>query len=254
MRLILILMCSVLLMSCAAQPVGNGNSSSGGRVGQNINAAAINVELGANYISTGDYRLADEKLQKALKQDPNSSVARWTYAILKEQLRQPKIAEQFYQKAIAINARDSRGHNAYASFLCRSERYQEANKHFEKALSDPLFNARASSNLSAGVCAMEIPDYELAKNYFTEVIRMSPTNRVAKYQMAKVHFLQKDYAAAQSFLRDFEEVSEHTAQSLWLAYRTERELGNVRIAKSYAKLLNEQFPSSLEAEKLARVN
>ena len=253
MRLIILMMCSIVLVSCTAQPVGN-TSGSNERVVQNKEAAAINVELGANYISTGDYRLADEKLQKAFKQDPNSSVARWTYAILQEQLKQPKVAEQYYKKAISINPNDSRGHNVYASFLCRHERYQEADKYFGKALSDPLFNGRASTNLNAGVCAMEIPDYTLAEKYFSEVIRINSGNRVALYQMAKLHFLQNEYATSQSYLRDFEEVSQHTAKSLWLAYRTEKELGNVRIAQSYAKLLTKQFPTSAEAELLARAN
>ena len=86
MRLIVIILSTVLLISCAAQPVSNSGGGSNERVAQNKEAAAINVELGANYISTGDYQLANEKLQKAFKQDPNSSVARWTYAILQEQL------------------------------------------------------------------------------------------------------------------------------------------------------------------------
>lgn len=254
MRIIVITLSTVLLISCAAQPVSNSGGGNNERVAQNKEAAAINVELGANYISTGDYQLANQKLQKAFKQDPNSSVARWTYAILQEQLNQPDAAETYYKKAIAINPSDSRGHNVYASFLCRHKRYQEATEHFNKALSNPLFNSRASSNLNAGVCAMEIPDYDLAKDYFAEVLRISPGNRVAIYQLAKLHFLQKDFATSQSYLRDFEEVSQHTAKSLWLAYRTERELGNARIAQSYAKLLTKQFPSSNEAEQLARVN
>ena len=101
---------------------------------------------------------------------------------------------------------------------------------------------------------MEIPDYRLAKGYFEEVLKLVPDNRVALYQMAKLHFLQQDYASAQSYIRDFEQVSQHTAESLWLAYRAERKLGNVRSAKSYAKLLTDSFPQSNEAAQLARIN
>ena len=139
-------------------------------------------------------------------------------------------------------------------FCVKQGRYLEADKHFQKALSDPLYKTRAAGNLNAGVCAMEIPNYGLAKGYFQEVIRLQPVNRVALYQMAKLHYLQQDYAGAQSFIRDFENISEHTAQSLWLAYRAERELGNVRSARSYANLLTNSFPQSNEAAQLARVN
>ena len=150
MRLILLLLVTLYLFACASQPTSNANNSDG-RVAQNKEAAAINIELGANYIANGEYEIAEEKLQRAFQQDPQSSVARWTYAILKEQLKQPKIAEIYYKEALKINPKDSKGQNGYASFLCRNGRYQEADRHFKKALSDPLFRARAATNLTAGV-------------------------------------------------------------------------------------------------------
>lgn len=254
MRVILIILVGMMLTSCATQPVERGSTDSNRRVARNPEAANLNVQLGANYIASGDYRLADEKLQKAFKQGPQSSVARWTYAILQEQLERPQAAEEYYKKALAINQNDSRGQYNYASFLCRHSRYQDADKHFKKALSDPLYNARVETNLTAGVCLMEIPDYMGAKNYFTEVLRIQPKHRVALYQISKAYFLQNDFAISQSYMRDFEEVSQHTSKSLWLAYRTERGLGNVKIAQSYAKLLTSQFPTSNEAEKLTQMN
>jgi type IV pilus assembly protein PilF len=243
-----------MLVSCATQTVSTSAASENKRIERNPEAAKINIQLGASYIASGEYQLADDKLKKAFKQDPNSSVARWTYAIMQEQLNQLETAELYYKKALAIDSTDSRGQYSYASFLCRNKRYQEADKYFEKALSNPLYQARETTSLSAGVCAMEIPDYQSAQKYFSEVIRLNPRNRVALYQMAKSHFLQDDFGASQSYLRDFEEVSQHTAQSLLLAYRTERGLGNNKIAQSYAKLLINQFPGSKESEQLVRLN
>jgi type IV pilus assembly protein PilF len=243
-----------MLVSCTTQSVNNSSNRNSERVEVNNEAAELNIQLGASYITSGDYQLADDKLQKAFKQDPNSSVARWTYAILQENLNQPESAELYYKEALKINPKDTRGQQNYASFLCRYGRYKEADVHFNKTLADPLFRKREAASLTAGVCAMEIPDYQAAQKYFSEVIRLNPKNRVALYQLAKSHFLQDDYAAAQSYMRDFEEASEHTSQSLLLAYRTERGLGNNRIAQSYAKLLNKQFPGSKEAEQLAGLN
>jgi len=253
MRAIVFIVFALMLASCATQS-GTSRNGNGERVERNSEAAKINIQLGANYIASGEYQLADDKLQKAFKQDPNSSVARWTYGILQEQLKQMETAELYYKKALSIDPTDAKGQYSYASFLCRNKRYQEADKHFRKTLSNPLYNAREVSSLNAGVCAMEIPDYQSAQNYFLEVIRLNPRSRVALYQLAKAHFLQDDFGKAQSYLRDFEEVSQHTAQSLLLAYRTEKGLGNTRIAQSYAKTLNKQFPGSKEAQQLARLN
>lgn len=254
MRLVLLIFLCIFVSACATQPATNNSASSNQRVAQNKEAAELNIQLGANYIASGEYQLADDKLKKAFKQDPQSSVARWTYAVLQEKLNQPKAADHYYKEALRINPSDSRGQQSYASFLCRSGRYLEADKHFTKALSDPLFNRREATSLTAGVCAMEIPDYLAAENHLKETLRINSRNRVALYQLAKLHFKQDNFAISQSYLRDFEEVSDHTAESLWLAYRTERGLGNVRIAQSYAKLLTKQFPGSKEAEQLARMN
>lgn len=252
MRFLGVIIISLLVSACATQQVVE--TSSNQNVSRNQDAAELNIQLGANYIANGEYQLADDKLTKAFKQDPQSSVARWTYAILQEKLNQPKAAEYYYKEAIQINPKDSRAQQNYASFLCRNRRYTEGEKYFVNALSNPLIANRESTSLTAGVCAMEIPDYRAAENHLKEVIRLNKRNRVALYQLAKLYFKQENYALSQTYLRDFEEVSNHTAESLWLAYQTERGLGNVRIAQSYAKLLNKQFPASKEAGLLARMN
>jgi len=254
MRFLGLIIICIIASACTTQPVVNSDSSGSHRTAPNKDAAELNIQLGANYIANGEYQLADDKLKKAFKQDPQSSVARWTYAILQEKLNQTKAAEFYYKEALRINVKDSRGQQNYASFLCRNKRYQEADTHFVKALSDPLFANREAASLTAGVCAMEIPDYVSADKHFNETLRVNDRNRVALYQLAKLNFKQDKFATSQSYLRDFEEVSVHTAESLWLAYQTERGLGNVRIAQSYAKLLSKQFPGSKEAEQLARMN
>ena len=256
MRIGLLVIVCVFAVACTTQPTVPTTAASSSTTSETANqrAAALNVELGARYIANGEHQLANDKLLKAMNQDPRSSSAHWTYALLQERLGQVAAADQYFQSALAINPNDSRGRNNYGAFLCKQGRYVEADKQFQKALADPLYKTRASGNLNAGVCAMEIPDYHLAKNYFAEVLKLQPSNRVALYQMAKLHFLQQEYASTQSYIRDFEQVSKHTAESLWLAYRAERELGNVRSARSYAKLLTDSFPKSNEAAQLARIN
>lgn len=253
MRLILILLMSTVLLSCAGKGL-NTDRGADSRIALNKEAAQINAQLGADYTAKGEYEMANDKLQRAMKQDPRSSMAHWTYAVLQEQLKQIKTAERHYKKALQIDASDAGAQNAYASFLCRQAHYQQADRHFQKALSDPLIRGRAAVALMAGICAMEIPDYPKAQGYFEQVNEAQPNNRVVLYQLAKLNFSQNNLPLAQAYLHAYEAVSAHTSQSLWLAYRLERQLGNARIAKSYADLLIKQFPASKEAEKLARAN
>ncbi|MEM7304582.1 MAG: type IV pilus biogenesis/stability protein PilW [Pseudomonadota bacterium] len=247
MRLIILSILSLTLISCGTQETRPGEEN----IKYNPKAAELNVQLGAQYIAQGEYKLADEKLQRAFKQDPKSSMARWTYAIMQEQLEQSDSADYYYREALKINPKDSQAQFNYGSFLCRQGKFMESEKYFSQAISDPLYSTKANANLNAGVCLMEVPDYDLAKSYFNETLRLQPNNRVAMYQLAKLNYLQGNHAQAQSYIRDFEDISEHTPISLWMAYQIESDLGNSKIANSYARKLVNEFPDSDEAKQLA---
>ena len=247
MRLVGLILVIQILISCGSQQTRRGDED----IKYNPKAAELNVQLGARYIEQGEYILADEKLQRALKQDPNSSMARWTYAIMQEKLEQPEAADKYYREALRINPKDSRAHYNYGSFLCRQGKYIESEKHFAKAIADPLYETKANANLNAGVCLMEVPDYALAQSYFNETLRLQPNNRIAMYQLAKLNYLLGNYAQAQSYIRDFEEISTHTPISLSMAYQIESKLGNQKIADSYARKLVNEFPESEEAKRIA---
>ena len=62
--------------------------------GANEKAAEINVQLGIKYFGKGEFKLADEKLRRALKQDPRSATAHWVFALLQERLGEDAEAEK----------------------------------------------------------------------------------------------------------------------------------------------------------------
>lgn len=250
MRIIIYLLIMMLLSSCTTQPKGETNAV---RAEKNIEAAALNTDLGAKYLSNGDYQLAEDKLLRALKQNPNHAPTHWTYALLQERLGRFDLAEEYFRSALTLDANDSRGKNNFGTFLCKQKRYREADEYFKQALTDPLYPSKASANLNAGVCAMEIPDYALAEGYFQSVLDLQPGNRVALYQMAKVHYLKDALIEARGYIKGFERISQHTPESLWLAYRIEKGLGNSPEADTYARRLEQTFPTSKEADQLAQI-
>lgn len=250
MRVIIYLLMIMLSISCTSQPKGQ---TSAVRAEKNSEAAALNTDLGAKYLSNGDYQLAEDKLLRALKQNPNHAPTHWTYALLQERLGRYELAEQYFRSALVLDANDSKGKNNFGTFLCKQKRYQEADEYFKQALSDPLYASKVSANLNAGVCAMEIPEYSLAENYFQSVLDLEPGNRVALYQMAKAHFSVDALIEARGYIKGFERVSQHTSKSLWLAYRIEKGLGNTPEANTYARRLEQTFPTSKEADQLAQV-
>ena len=119
MRIALIMIVCALLAACAAQSTVPTQGNVGTET-KSQTAAALNVELGATYIGNGDYQLADKKLRKAMQQDPRSSSAHWTFALLHERLGQIQAAELYYKKALSLNPNDSRGQNNFGAFLCKT--------------------------------------------------------------------------------------------------------------------------------------
>ena len=250
MRIVICLLVCMLLISCTTQPAGQ---TSAVRAEKNIEAAALNTDLGAKYLANGDHQLSEDKLSRALEQNPNYAPAHWTYALLQERLGRFDLAEKYFRSAIKLDPSDSRGKNNFGTFLCKQKRYQEADEFFKQALDDPLYPFKSSANINAGVCAMAIPAYPLAEGYFQSVLDLDPGNRVALYQMGKLHFETDSLIEARGYLKGFERVSQHTSESLWLAYRIEKGLGNSLEANTYARRLEQTFPTSREANQLAKI-
>ena len=244
-NLFLIGLVSLILSACTTTSSNDVSS------GTNQKASAINVQLGVNYLRQGELKLADEKLRRAIKQDPNSSTAHWVFALLQERLGEENVAEKHFRKAISIDPKDSKAHNNYGTFLCNQDRVLEAEKEFLRAVEDPLYAEAASAYANAGICVLKIPDKIAAEEYFQKSLNINPEHRSALIQMAKLSFERKEFSQTSSYIQRFEKVSKHNSESLWIAFQSETNLGHEAKADDYANMLKKLYPSSQEARLLA---
>ena len=219
--------------------------------GRKHEAAEINTQLGARYLSQGDFVQADKKLTRALDQDPSYPTAHWVYALLQERLGEFDKAEKHYRKAISLDPKDSKAHNNFGTFLCNQNRYKEAEKEFLTAIGNPLYQQADSAFVNAGLCMLKVPNKKKAVEYFKKALRINPDHRSGNYQMAIVSFEDEEFDLTTHYIQRFEKVGKHNAQSLWIAYQAEITLGNKAKAEDYATQLKKQFPASEEARLLA---
>ena len=217
----------------------------------NKKAAEINTQLGVNYLGRGELVLADEKLRRALKQDPRSSTTHWVFALLQERLGENADAEKHFRKAISLNPKDSRAHNNYGAFLCNQDRIPEAEKEFLLAIENPLYAQAASAYANAGICVLKIPDKVAAEEYFQKSLNINPTQRSSLIQMAKLSFERNEFEQTSYYIQSYEKVGRHSSESLWIAFQSETNLGNKAKANDYADRLKKLYPSSQEARLLA---
>lgn len=204
-------------------------------------AAEYNARLGAEYTHKGRLNLANEKLLKALEQNPRSADAHHYYAILQQKLGETKKADLHFRTAMKLNPKDPQLLNNYGSHLCKNGHYAEASKHFMAALDDPLYTTPEFAYTNAGICIKQSGDTTQAEKYFRKALEVKPTFGSALYQMAKLKYEQGDDARAQAFLQRYHETNRETAESLDLCVTINSRLGDLETAGQCSNRLAGNF-------------
>jgi len=215
-------------------------------------ASTTNVQLAIGYLKKGNLEVAEEKVKRALTLNWKNPDAHTAAAFVYDALLKPDIADKHYQYAIEFAPESGANYNNYGAFLCKQGRWKESVEYFVKAANTPRYPTPAYALENAGACAKQIPDVALAENYLRQALKTNPKLPTALLEMAKISFSKNKDLSVRAYLQRYEEVAQHTAQSLWLGIQSERRLGNQQAAARYAKLLQTQFPDSSEFKRLLK--
>ncbi len=206
-------------------------------------SAEINARLGLAYMQQGSFEIALEKLQRAIRQDPEQVAAHHYIAELYRQLKSPDDAQFHYKTALELTPKDFSLNNNYGVFLCDQKDYEAAEKRFLMAVNTaPVYKPRHEFYENLAQCMMRKPDYTRAEKYFRIVLEADPRMPITLYQMARLTFNAEKYLRARAFFQRFTEVSTQTAETLWLGIQIERKLGDTTTADEYARQLKVNFP------------
>ena len=212
--------------------------------------AETHVMLGASYLQRGQLNVAKEELEKALKEMPDNSQANNIMAVLQWRLNKYDEADRLFRKALDKDADNSSAHHNYGAFLCDRGKLDAGVRHFDAAAGDALYPYTAEVNLNAGVCLMKKPAPAAAEKYFREALRINPKLPSALYQMARLSANSGQRLSARGFIERYFQSADDTPESLLLAVKIERVLGNKNAEASYALRLRSKFPTSPEAGQL----
>jgi type IV pilus assembly protein PilF len=210
----------------------------------------VNLQLGSEYFRRGQLDFAIEKFSKALKINPDHSQANNLMAILKWRLKEYDEAERHFRRAVKTETGNPAAHHNYGAFLCDRGKIKKAVEYLEKAALDPLYDGTAEAYQNAGICLMKKPAPMEAEKYFRSALAINSKLPSALYEMAKISFDTGRTHSARGFIQRYFHTADDTPESLWLAVRIERALKNKDEAASYAVRLRGKFPNSPEAIKL----
>ena len=214
-------------------------------------ASTYNTQLGISYLREGDIPLAKEKLDRALKENPENPEVHSARAMLFDRMREPAQADNEFKEALRLAPNDPDVNNNYAVYLCQTGRATEGVKRFEVVARNALYRTPWVAYTNAGVCLRTAKrDPEAIRN-FRQALSIRPNFAEAAYQLGDLELQQGNLVDARaqvdSYLGNFDE----TPDLLLLGVRVARAQNDRVAAALYSRKLRLDFPSSAQAKALA---
>jgi type IV pilus assembly protein PilF len=208
--------------------------------------AKAHTELAAAYYELGNMAVALDELRVAVSADPNYAPAYNVLGLVHMDLKENKEAQTSFERALQIAPNDPDANHNYGWFLCQTGREQAASKFFQAAVRNPLYSTPQRSYTLAGVCAMRNNDDATALDNFERALRVDANYLSAVLPLAQLRYRRNELDQAKRLVAQFNRAVEPTAESLWLALRIERKLGDRSAESLFADQLRRRYPGTPE--------
>ncbi len=223
-----------------------------GEPGDPRNRAKVHTDLAALYYGRGNMAIALEELRMATAADSSYATAYSIFGLVYTDLRENQLAQQNFERALRLAPTDPDINHNFGWFLCQTKRENEAIKYFMQAVRNPLYPAPWRSYSAAGVCAMRVNNMKDAENYLLIALKQEPNDLGSLLPLGEIRYRQGNLDEARRLVSRFNKLVEPTSESLWLALRIERKLGERLAEASFANQLRRRFSSSREYQLLQR--
>jgi len=250
--------CIAGLFGCAGVPLSGdipGATDSGAIIGEVAGSrerARIHTELASTYYQRGNLGVALAEARTAIAADSGYAPAFNVLGLVYGDLRENDLAVEAFERSLSLNPDDPDANHNYAWFLCEHKREQEAIRYFLRAIRYPLYATPQKSYVMAAVCAQRVNNERDAAEYLERALRLDPNYYPALINLAQIKFKRGELDVARSLVGRYNKIAEPTAESLWLALRIERKLGDPSGVSSYANQLRRRFPGSKEYQELQK--
>lgn len=210
--------------------------------------AATRMELAAAYFGRGQASDALDQVKMALQAKPNSPNAYDLRGLIYAALGDPEKAEESFRRAAQLAPHDGDLMHNYGWFLCQQRRYADADAQFALTLAEPSYRSGARTLLAQGVCQARAGKMADAEHTLSHAYELDPANPTTAVNLTEVLYRSGQYERARFYIRRVNTKQElATAQTLWLAARIERKLGQEEQVQAMGAQLRDRFPQSPEA-------
>lgn len=240
-----------LPLPAAAQGAGERSTSSDESDPQR--RARIRMQLASSYYADGQLATALDQVKLALAAIPDLPEAYNLRGLIYAALGDDALAAESFRRALDLRPQDGDTLHNFGFFLCQRGRYAEAETYFDRALNAPQYRSSSRTLLVQGVCQSRGGDLARAEATLTRAYELDAGNPATAVNLADVLYRKGEFERARFYVRRVNGQTElQNAESLWLAARIERKLGNDSGARDFGNQLRDRYPQSREAAAFGR--
>src|SRR5437899_9701790 len=114
------------------------------------------------------------------------------------------------------------------------------------AVRHPLYATPQKSYAMAATCALRKNNERDAEDYLERALKLDPNYYPALINLGRIKYRRGELDAARNLVGRYNKLAEPTAESLWLALRIERRLGDSVAVAGDGDQLRRPFPGSNE--------
>ena len=210
--------------------------------------ANTRMELAAAYFGRGQATDALDQVKMALQAKPDNPNAYSLRGLIYGALGDAEKADESFRRAQQLAPHDGDLMQNYGWFLCQQRRYADADAQFTLTLAEPSYRQPARTLLAQGVCQARAGKLADAEHTLSHAYELDPANPTTAVNLTEVLYRNGQYERARFYIRRVNTKQElASAQTLWLAARIERKLGQEEQVQAMGAQLRNRFPQSPEA-------
>jgi type IV pilus assembly protein PilF len=214
-------------------------------------AGRINARLAMEYLKRDQLKVAQEKIEKALVQNPRDVNVQLSAGLVYERLRENRTAEKHFRQAVKVAPDSPEAQNALGAYFCRNKQQAKGEEMFVKAANNPLYRTPFVAYTNAGVCARSAGQLERAERYLRQALTAQVDYPETYAQLAGVLHERGNNLHARAFVERYLAVAPATADMLLLGYNIEVAMKDQSAAAGFKSRLEKEFPDSEQARRVA---
>ncbi|NEX17090.1 MAG: type IV pilus biogenesis/stability protein PilW [Halochromatium sp.] len=244
--LALVLILSLTVAGCA----GGFGFKKRSEVPEGESPADLYVDLATEYIQRGQLDTALGRAKQAVEADRKSPRAHYILAIIYQRLGDRQKAQREIAEAVKRAPQNPDYRNAWGAMLCADGQYEAGLREIKSALADPLYQGPEVALMNAADCSRQAGRRGDVERYLHQALERNPNFGPALLELSKLAYQRGDFQSARSLMTRYSRTGATTPEALLLAARIERQLGNVKLARTLENALRARYPNAPEVTEL----